>query len=66
MGGIRTEILVWADFNQDTIERLRTCDNVEEKRHILADTLNIDKNENKSAILLDAFQGKLKIYSKSQ
>ena len=57
MGGVRTEILVWSDFNQETIENLLNCESVEEKRHIFSDTLHIDLADTKSAILLDAFQG---------
>lgn len=57
MGGVRTEILVWSDFNQETVERLCNCEDVDEKRHIFADKLRVDSSDTKSAILLDAFQG---------
>ena len=29
--GVRTEILVWTDFNQDVVEKLRSSDNDDEK-----------------------------------
>merc|ERR1712130_66939 len=59
--GVRTEILVWTDFNQDVVEKLRTSDNDDEKRYLLADCLHLDASSGdpKCSILLDAFQGAL-------
>merc|ERR1712048_766227 len=65
MGGVRTEILVWADFSQETIQQLNNCPNVEDKRHIIADNLHLDGSDEKSRILLDAFQGCLS-FAKNQ